>query len=110
MVAAIVWILLFVPLPLLMLAWFKPTSSYTALIVLTLSAILVVLAGTSPHAKLVLMGANYSPPLHARIEPNLAAVLVAGIWMAVKRQWLSAAAALILLFDWLCAAVVNSVV
>ena len=108
--ASIVWILLFVPIPLLALAYLKPEPSYAALIVLTLSAILAILAGISPHAKLILMGANYSPPLYARIELNLAAVLIAGVWMAVKRQWLAAVAALILLFEWLSAAVVNSVV
>jgi|HubBroStandDraft_4_1064222.scaffolds.fasta_scaffold246482_2 hypothetical protein len=107
MIAMILWIVRLVPLPLLVLACFKPKPPFGVLVVLGLSAILLILIAISPTTKKDLMGANYSPQLHARIELNLIVVVTAGIYLAAKRQWLSAVAALIFLVEWLSAAVAN---
>jgi hypothetical protein len=84
-------------------------QSATTLLVPTISAALVVVAGIR-NLKLLLLGSDYSQRLFVTIDVNLALAIVAAIYFGMKKRWVAGLAALILAADWLYMASVNSAV
>ncbi len=105
----LIWILLWLPLLLLAVAWTKAKAQFGPLAVLTLSAILLLSSGVR-SVKLLLLGANYSHRLYTTLELNCFLAVILGLYMAVRKRWVATVAAIFLGLAWIYLMVVNSAV
>lgn len=105
----IIWILLWLPLLLLAVAWSRAKAQYVPLTLLTLSAILLLSSGVR-SVKLLLLGANYSHRLYTTLELNFFLAVILGLYMAIRKRWVATVAAIFLGLAWVYLMVVNSVV
>ena len=109
MIYLAVWTLFLVPPLLFAIAWRRTKQVRVPLVPLMASAILL-LSGMWHPAKVWLLGPDYSDRLYATLEANVVLVLILAAYLAFKRNWFVAAGTVILAFDWLFLAVVNSTV
>jgi hypothetical protein len=99
----------FLPLPLLAIAWNKTRTPLIDLTFLTVSSILLV-SSVNHSVKWLLLGPDYSNRLFVTIGLNLLVAAGIGIHMAIKRRWIAVIVAIILALDWMAVASINSVV
>ena len=99
----------FLPLPLIAVEWSRTNRRPIELSILTLSAVLLLTAFVR-NLKLTFLGGDYSDRLYTTIGANLLVALGLGFYLAIKRRWLAAFAAIVLAFGWLVVGSINSVV
>jgi len=105
----LIYACLLFPLLLLAIAWSRSNRLPVEFSILSLSAVLF-LSGAIRSLKPTLWGRDYSHRVFTTIVFNLLVATVLGLYLAVKRRWFAAIAAVILAFGWLLAWAINSVV
>lgn len=89
-----VWFFLFLPVPLLVGAWMESKRPKIALLILSLSALLllVIAAGGRPVETMV-MGPPHSKQLYIAMGLNLLAAISVGAFLIIRRNWAAIIAA-----------------
>jgi hypothetical protein len=108
-VGGLVWISILMPVPLLIVAWSRKNRRPIELALLTLSALLLLVA-TVRSLKLALLGSDYSNRLFGTIDVNFLLTLILGIRLSINRMAFAATTAFVLMFAWALMAAINAAV